>query len=1424
MTVTPIHRRSGSASARWRPSRAGIVNVWRYYGETFEFHRGRMLLRGPNGTGKSKALELLLPYLLDANLRPSRLSTFGSAERSMHWNLMGEGSSGTTRVGYVWLEFARSGATEPEWFTCGARLQASAHTTAVGADYFTTTRRIGTPDGLSLLGSDGRPLSRAALAEALSPEGALYGSAGDYRGTVRRTLYGALNEQRYDSLIAALLQLRVPKLSERLDPAVLSTMLSRALPSIGQAEIAELAEGFERLDRQRESMRLLDQEVEAAQELAGRQRGYARRVLRSVAAELIGASTELDRLTRAARDSRRRHDRAVAEQAKLTAQATALDAECGELRARIDGLTGSEAYRRGGELDRLRQQATAAARLAEQAAAQAGRQQADAATDAEAAGAAEQARAEQAAAAAAAAEEATRAAEHAGMAASHAEVHAAATRSGRSDSPSQQLSQQLAQQQALQLPRQLLRAAVDSRLQQLAEVRRAHDAHAAAVRDRQRTERDLEVGRDELAAASAARDAARAEHRGRQEELAERLREWASGCAELPIAGPDRLAALAALAGSEPAVAELVDTAAAEVLDRLATARAEAAARRGELDAERAELDAERAALREHAELPPPAPATRTAQRRGRPGAPLWRLVAFRDGTDPATQAGVEAALEACGLLDAWVLPAAGVETAGAETAGAETAGVETAGAETAGAAEGGVAGLDTFAEPDLLGPAPGGSLADVLDVEADTAGVPAERVRRLLAAIGYGPSPPAGHPAAVGADGGWRLAGLHGRWTKADAAHIGAAARERARRHRISQLGERIAAAEAAIAEQDAELGRLAARRDAVAAERAARPRHDGVRAAREALDRAESAVAVRDDAVRRWLATAQETAQEAAATLAALSAIAAEHRLPTDAAALDGVHAAVDAVRRLGDAWLDRHQQLLAAERAARVARTVARRSAELAEELAAVAAERDADARRQAAAVDAAQRSVGADYRKILDEITDLRATLDRRSSQARALAAKGLELATSIGSLDRQRSVDAAASEGAVAARDAAADRFRHLVSTTLPADARLDLSPLPPTTGGDGDEPGTAAGDRAVLDAARRIAATLRTVPYQPKNIRDAEARLAEVVHTCRHLLADRAELAIELDDDVQLLTATVGGVRVGAAELIDGLRADRDRAQGDLTAAEQDLFDRTLTGDTRRHLATRMRQATELVDAMNARLQRVRTASRVAVRLVWQVDPKLPPGTRKARELLLKDQVELSEKDREALHKFFRERIDEARASDSADGWEQQLLRVFDYTNWHRFDVRIDRANGTGWQLLTKRLHGALSGGEKAIVLHLPLFAAVAAHYQSEPAAPRLIILDEVFVGVDATNRGQVFELLASLDLDLLLTSDHEWCTYRELDGIAIHQLITGGDGDDAVTTARFVWDGRRLQADEDTGPTDLPDATGPHSDAPWVG
>ena len=52
------------AACRWHLNRAGIVNVYQYGDEVLNFSGGRLLLRGVNGSGKSTAMNMLLPFLL----------------------------------------------------------------------------------------------------------------------------------------------------------------------------------------------------------------------------------------------------------------------------------------------------------------------------------------------------------------------------------------------------------------------------------------------------------------------------------------------------------------------------------------------------------------------------------------------------------------------------------------------------------------------------------------------------------------------------------------------------------------------------------------------------------------------------------------------------------------------------------------------------------------------------------------------------------------------------------------------------------------------------------------------------------------------------------------------------------------------------------------------------------------------------------------------------------------------------------------------------------------------------------------------------------------------------------------------------------------------------------------------------------------
>jgi uncharacterized protein (TIGR02680 family) len=1366
MTVTELPHPPAAAepdarTPRWVPARAGILNVWRYYDEVFTFHDGRLLLRGPNGSGKSKALELLLPFLLDASLRASRLSTFGTAERTMHWNLMGEGASGTTRVGYVWLEFCfpatdtGSGGAPGRWFGCGARLQASTHTTTVYADYFTTTARIGTSDGVALVNEAGQPLTRAALEVRLGDRGIVYGNAGDYRAAIRTALFPGLTEQRYDALITALLQLRTPKLSQRLDPALLSTLLSRALPPLGHQEISDLAEGFERLDRQRERLLHLDEEVAAAGTLAARQRAYAQRVLRAGAARLISATTELDNLTRAARQS--------AEQYELTSTAKTekqllnenVDRDAATIDARITGLIQSEGYQQGRELDGLRQQTAEARDRAAALRADADTRRTEADADASAVADSERAVQQRAEVAGALQAETRHAATRAGLASVHEEIAASLDTQSQPGQSQQDRSQQA---------QALLRAATTSRASQLAAVRGALDEHERAVDRRQQAEADLDVASTALSEAQAKQAAATQRHEAQLTSLGDKLTTWAATCRELAF--PDPSALLDAIE-PESALLALVDAAAAAVREEIVREETAAAAQRTASFAERADLARQVEQLAADQDLPPDAPPTRTADRTTMIGAPFWRLVDFSPHTTEAARGPIEAALQASGLLDAWVGPS------------------------------GTVTGHDTFADPAALAPAPGRSLADVLVAEHHPA-VPDTAIQRLLAAIAFGDRLPDSHPAAIGADGSWRLGNLHGSWRLEHPAHVGTAARQRARERRIRVLRGQIVALDDAIAALDTRLGALADRRITVANERALRPDHRELTEAAEAVVGTLADVAAADRVVRQRVDTVADREKQVSTALLALTRLAAENGLPADRTALNTLAEAIDRFREQAGGWLDAHGQLVMARHTLDTLARQAVRTEELARQREQEASDAEARHRELAATLQAVEDTIGVDYREILTELAGLRAQLRELRQQLRAGQQEVMELTDRLGELRARRSADVEARDAATAVRDAAVQRFRHLAGGVFAADSGLvDLPAFHTTLSG-------SDGVRATLEAARQVAAAWPTLPYALSNLGDALHRLSESVHACRDTLSARADLDLETDEDVQVFSAVVNGVRAGAAELLHVLREEAERSRQEITDAERELFDQTLTGDTRRHLADRIRQANDLVDRMNARLERVRTASKVAVRLTWQVAPDLPPGTKAARDLLLKDPVRLTDEDRESLHRFFRERIEQAKADDTAASWEEQLAQVFDYTAWHQFVVKVDRANGTGWQLLTRKLHGALSGGEKAIALHLPLFAAVAAHYQAVPEAPRIILLDEVFVGVDTGNRGQVFALLSALDLDLVLTSDHEWCTYAELSGIGIHQLITGGDGDEAVTTARFTWNGRDLFPEDD--------------------
>ena len=117
----------------------------------FSPEEGRLALRGRNTSGKSKALELLVPFVLDGDITPRKLDSFASPTRAktMRWNLIectDDYARDAKRIGYVWAEFIRRDAAgEEQVVTCGVGLEAVRGSDGVKDRwYFLTPQRIGT--------------------------------------------------------------------------------------------------------------------------------------------------------------------------------------------------------------------------------------------------------------------------------------------------------------------------------------------------------------------------------------------------------------------------------------------------------------------------------------------------------------------------------------------------------------------------------------------------------------------------------------------------------------------------------------------------------------------------------------------------------------------------------------------------------------------------------------------------------------------------------------------------------------------------------------------------------------------------------------------------------------------------------------------------------------------------------------------------------------------------------------------------------------------------------------------------------------------------------------------------------------------------------------------------------------------------------
>jgi uncharacterized protein (TIGR02680 family) len=1361
-----------SGGDRFRLHRAGILNVWQYDDQEFRLADGRMLLRGANGAGKSKTLEMLLPFALDGD--KARITASARHHTSLLW-LMTDGYEGQARVGYIWVEFLRrTGDGQTESFSCGVGIRASASARTATAWFFTTSQRIGHDLHLE---DDGGPMSRPRLEEAVGAHGKVFQQAAAYKEHVGRALFG-LDAGQYDEVLRLLYWLRQPQVGEDIEPGRLADQLAQALPQLDEHAVKSAGDTFDELTAFGEQIERRAAAAEALSTLAAAYATYARRSVAVRGRAVVEALREERRL----RGVVRRREREVAE---LTARRDSTESEVEQARraseqdlgriAELEASPEARDQRRLGDLAGIVEQqqltATEAGERAERTAATLERRSADHATFTD--------------------DVADRVRGHArGVRDLDDRQRECATGANVAPPTVLEVERLDRPEQAEVLDEALGRTAeamgetkvaVGHRRAAVAVVREALTRLEGARRRQQAAERAAEETERRWEEARERREAAQGLADVRAGELAQELAAWQAR----PDA-PDVTVPLELTPSAVESLPGLARAAAAPGLARLRAAQQSAATARDNAHAAIVELTRTRGEIESERDPAPPPPALRRTTRPD--GRSLWQLVDFAEHLTADARAGLEAALQDSGLLDAWLRSDGRL--------------------------------LDPDSRDVLLvagAPLAGPTAADVLhaDLPHDAQQAPdAAHIERVLRSIRLGASDdeagdgaarePGGVTASIDPEGRWRLGPLRGRAVKERAQFIGATARAQERQRRLAEIDATLDREQAAlddavtaVAAHDASITALEEWVGAV-------PSADALRAAWTTIqERLEAEL--RDEKVNADAqATAHRARGEVAQVRGEVERLAARHDVPLVTERLDALD---ERLRGLDD---DLRRAIEEVRPLRRDLARWARDRGDLMCEATALAEERREVNRLAGVAAESRARlselrnSVGASVRQLEERLAALRVSRASHDEAAEQARTRLRQLERGLGTAEQAAAQAVEAVAGHAGRRDATLSGLAALIGVPGLRDAAFAAPELTSESEPDwrsliglADLPAAGAVPAVVLAVAEQLAgwATVDEVVDPSAVWRAYNEATSGPAADHEPTVATYGELlAVTGRDDAGECPITRLATRVGVA-----VKRDREL----LTDRERQRFEEHILGELGDAIRRCRVEADELVTAMNALLAGVTTSQGIRVRLDWRLRDDVPPEARDAVRLLGQPTGALLPEERITLRDALHRLIEVSRAERPELAYGEHLAAALDYRGWFSFKIRYTRPESAGsWLELHRR--SPLSQGEQKVLCYLPLFAAAAAHFSSlagaAPHAPRLVLLDDAFPKIDVRTHPLLFGLLVQLDLDFVVTSERLWGDHDTVPSLAIYEALRD-PMQRGIAQYEYRWDGRQLHS-----------------------
>lgn len=1338
---------------RWRMNKLGFVNFWLYDWEEFPFSEGRLLLRGENGAGKSVTTQSFIPFMLDGDLRPYRLDSFGSKDRKMAYYLLGEEKEEST--GYLYLEFIKPETRLYRTLVVGLRARRSSSGVEFWGFCLSDGRRIGTgPEDFALFetkGSQHISLTRQEVHNRFGDGENWVERGSDYKQMVNRMLFGCAEMEQYDRLLRLLIQLRKPKLSKDFSPRLVQEILNASLQPLSEEDIAPMVNSMEKMDTIQHRLEVLGQSLQEARQLRNEYTRYNQYVL--------GKKGQYYLAARQFTQQRQTEVKSLEDQVTLTQQALEearaghqeAEQQVGELSRQLNALNA------GGDLKQAMQRKEECRRQAAQQQETIDREQ-------------QEERRKQAL-----------------LDARERNRRQAARRCDDEQEGLEEAFRELGEQnEELRYPgHPATLQAVDFRQEQpeiarfATRLRKAEEGlrrqeEALGRLDRYQQERDTAA--QDLRHAQSQWEAAQSTVNAMRDALSEAFAALEEPAQIFCLRHEEVMALFAQVTAYEGLAQEQeMQRILNGALQRLSAPLAQeyALLDRQQKDGQQQlnELAARRRELENQKDLPPrrseAVQATRAyLQERGIPHASFYELVDFAPDLPPERRALLEAQLADAGILDALVVPPETREKM-----------------------------------PELLAEHPDHFLcledlspADApLPLRPEQALPPWADMAGILACFS---EEPAGH-AWFAADGRYRQGVLQGRSVALQpAGYIGASARRANRERQIEALARQMEEKQNELEKIRERLHQNETARRQLQQAYESRPATADLATALDLAAKQRGEVEHRertlDDCTQQVQRQQKQLADLRAEILPLTRGLSYEQDAATYGQMVDrceeyreqyrtisegkgNLERCQSRVQELEQQMNDLNEDLLACTDRVRRQQAEQRKTKAALEELERYLARPEIQALAQK--LEELNGALERAKKQYHDTDTQMQLRQNDLDHQGPELTRKKQDLQKAIGEEEALRRIfeeelcrgpgqPGRGEEPLWRQAEAARDHIRQKDRNLGPEDLRTSL------------------------EKNMRIASTLNAyrIGIQPL-FASEEGRL-------------RSRVCIELYLD---------GQRLDLLDFIRRLEDQREAEEQLLSREDRRLFETILNQTIITKLSHRINNSQEWTQRMSGIMEQLNTSMGLRFSLVWKgkpADQQKELDTGELLKLLRKDPALMGDADRQKITDHFRAKINRARERSRMEAtpatYSELMREALDFRNWFTFRLFYQKggAEKQTKKELTDSAFNSFSGGEKAMAMYVPLFAALAAQYiAAGKEAPRLMALDEAFAGVDETNIESMFALVHDLGFDYIMNSQALWGCYPAVSSLNIAELWRPQNAQ-IVTVLRYHWDGhvRRLE------------------------